>query len=231
MSRRRRKPFTTPRKEPETLGRWLFIAAVLFTLGKLWLLRSQPQFVVGNSPIDDELFVNQAWELLHGRWLGGYSETTLAKGPLYPLWIAALRWLHIPLRLGDQLAYAAACALAVRALLPVLRGSASRLAAYLLLLANPMTWEMAMLGRVLRQNIGTPLTLALLACAMALCLRSGRGLRALLPWALGGGRGAGAVGAAARGGRGGDRAGAVCGGLAGAASGGRGGRGPSRSRG
>ena len=46
-----------------------------------------------------------------------------------------------------------------------------------------------------------------------------------------GGRGAGAVGAAARGGRGGDRAGAVCGGLAGAASGGRGGRGPSRSRG
>ncbi len=46
-----------------------------------------------------------------------------------------------------------------------------------------------------------------------------------------GGRGAGAVGAAARGGRGGDRAGAVCGGLAGAASGRRGGRGPSRSRG
>lgn len=163
----------------------LLIVAAAVTVLKLWLMRAQPVFAIGGAAIDDRLFVELGNSIRHGDWLGQYNFLTLSKGPFYPLWIAASNLCGIPLRLGEQFLYAAGCGLLVLALAPAIRSLWMRFALYLLVLFNPMTWDMTSLARVLRQNIYTPLTLVALSCALAVMARAGERARSLRLWAWG----------------------------------------------
>ncbi len=165
-------------------GRWLAIACVL-TAVKLWLAAGQPVFGIGGAMHDDRLFLELASAMLRGEWLGAYHTLTLAKGPFYSMWIVAVHTLGLPLRFAEQLAYAGACALVAVALAPVVKKAWQRMAVYLLLLCNPMTFEAVVLGRVLRQNIYTPLTVLIFACMIALYTRVGFTGRKPWLWAMG----------------------------------------------
>jgi hypothetical protein len=109
---------------------------------------------------------------------------TLAKGPFYSMWIALLYWIGLPLGLGVQMAYAGACALFTRAIRPAIASGALRLAIYSLLLWNPMSYEAPTMGRIIRQQIYTPLGVAILAGLVALYYRREAGFRRQLPWAV-----------------------------------------------
>jgi hypothetical protein len=160
-----------------------FWAGVLVTALKLWLTRAQPVYAIGPAAHDDRLFLLMAENIVHGDWLGEYSQMTLAKGPFYSIWIAVLYWLAIPLGLGVQLAYAGACALFARACRPAIQSGAVLFVLYAFLLWNPMSFEAPTLGRIIRQQIYTPLELAVLAGLVALYCRRQENLRRHLPWA------------------------------------------------
>lgn len=164
--------------------RWWFWGAVLLTLVKIWLTRGQAVFAIGPAAVDDRLFLRLAESILHGDWLGNYDIYTLVKGPFYSIWVALVAACGVPLRLAEQCAYAGACALLVRALAPLIQAAWARGSLYLLLLCNPMTYEMIVLGRVLRQNIYTPLAITIFAALVALYTHCGLPLRRLLPWAI-----------------------------------------------
>ena len=164
------------------LSAWIWVAGVL-TLFKLWLTNGQTLFAIGFSTHDDQHFLNLAASILRGEWLGPYNNLTLAKGPFYPLWIAFVFALGVPLLLSQQLAYAGACALTVRSLAPVVKNGWGRLGLYALLLWNPMSFEMQGSGRVLRQSIYVSLTLILFAAMIAMYVRRGESWRRLAPWA------------------------------------------------
>ena len=89
---------------------WLGLALAL-TATKLWLSRGQGVFAIGSAGLDDRLFLELAQHLVRGEWLGPYTETTLAKGPFYPLFIAGAFLVGLPLFLTQHLFYAAACGL------------------------------------------------------------------------------------------------------------------------
>ena len=161
---------------------WL-LGALTLTAVKLWLTRGQDVYAIGNAGHDDRLFIELARHLIAGEWLGPYNELTLAKGPFYPLFIAAAHALSVPLFLAQQIFYAMACGLFVRALQPALVAGA-RFAIYTLLLANPMTWDAGTMGRVLRQQVYGPLALILLAGLVALHLRRHESTRRQAPWAV-----------------------------------------------
>lgn len=165
---------------------WVWIAAALAAL-KLSLLRAQPLYAIGDAAHDDALFFRLARQIVEGHWLGPYDQFTLAKGAVYPAFIAGNFYLGLPLRLVEQLLYVGACALAVRALLPVLRTAWTRLAVFLVLLWNPLTFEGQHLTRALRQHLTLPFALIIAASVIALVLRRDRGFRARLTWALLGG--------------------------------------------
>jgi hypothetical protein len=65
--------------------------------------------------------MNIAKALLSGNWLGPYDNTVLAKGPIYPIWIAIVSASGMPLLLAQHLLYVAACVLFVSAVKPLLR--------------------------------------------------------------------------------------------------------------
>jgi hypothetical protein len=160
---------------------WLALALVL-TATKLWLSRGQSVYAIGGAGHDDRLFIELAQHIVRGEWLGPYNELTLAKGPFYPIFIAAAFLIGVPLFLAQHAFYAAACGLFTHALRPAIRSGGARLAIYALLLCNPMTYDVPGMGRVLRQHVYGPLALMVFAGLIALYLRRTDPVRRLLPW-------------------------------------------------
>lgn len=152
-------------------------------LFKLWLVGGQTVFAIGGAGHDDRLFLNLAHHLLRGEWLGSYSQFTLMKGPMYSLWIAGTFLAGVPLFLSQHLLYTAMCALLVVALRPVVPNRWVRFVLFAVVLFNPMTYEMAVLGRVLRQGVYYSFGLGALVGFIGLYARRGAPLRQLLGWA------------------------------------------------
>lgn len=148
---------------PEPVNRRWFWAAIALTALKLWLVSGQTVFAIGPAIHDDKLFVEQAAHVLRGEWLGPYNQFTLAKGPLFPVFLAGVFWIGLPLLLIQQLLYAGAGAVLTRALRPWFSAGWAQFSLYALLLANPMSYDAANLARLMRQNIYTPLALLVIA--------------------------------------------------------------------
>lgn len=149
---------------------WFWAAAVLTAL-KLWLTAGQTVYAIGPAIHDDRLFVDLAGHLIDGHWLGPYNQFTLAKGPMFPLFIAGAFWLGLPLIIAQQLLYAAACATLTHSLRPWLRTRAAWFLFYVVLLWNPMSFDAGNLSRVMRQNLYTPLALFCVAGLVLLFTR------------------------------------------------------------
>ena len=168
----------------KSLARWCLWTGIILTLFKLWLTRGQPVYAIGMAGHDERLFLRLAENIAQGHWLGDYDQMTLAKGPFYSIWVAFVFWIGIPLYFAQQLAYAGASAIFVRALAPSLRSKPAQLGFYLLLLWNPMSYEAPTLGRVLRQNIYTPTTILIFAGLTALYYRRQESFRRQASWAI-----------------------------------------------
>lgn len=152
-------------------NRTWFWAAITLTAFKLWLASGQTVYAIGPAFHDDKLFVGLAARLLNGEWLGPYNQFTLAKGPLYPLFLAGVFWIGLPLLLMQQIIYAGACAMVTRALSPWVRPAVAQFSLYGLLLWNPMSYDAGNLSRLMRQNIYTPLGLLVVAGLVQLFAR------------------------------------------------------------
>lgn len=161
---------------------WLALAATL-TLAKLWLTLGQPIYAIGYAMHDDVLFLKLGRSIARGEWLGAYDQMTLAKGPFYSLFVAAVFWIGLPLTFAQQLFYTAACAACARALRPAFRSLAFAVGVYALLMLNPMSWEAPTNGRILRQHVYTPLGMLVFAAALALYCRRHESFKRQLPWA------------------------------------------------
>lgn len=81
----------------------LALGLVLITLVKLWLVHTEE--IYGSATEHDALwFLNAA---KHWYWGSEYSWTAFVRPPAYPLFIAIVHLLHIPLRIGIELMQAA----------------------------------------------------------------------------------------------------------------------------
>ena len=171
-----------PDGPPSAERRWLPTACMLSLLGlKLWLVSAQPATCYADAVHDDRLFVNLAWHLTHGDWLGPYNNLTLAKGPMYPIWLALVDRCGLPLFLCQHLLYAVGCALVLHALRPLRLSTGSRLLLFGVLQYNPMTWASEYL-RIVREGIYPALTLLVLSAAIGLMLRRSHSTRTLAGW-------------------------------------------------
>jgi hypothetical protein len=166
-------------------GRGLVFVLLVFGLAlvKLWLVSAQPVWAIGPAGADDRLFLRLARSLLQGQWLGPYDQVTLVKRPFYSMWIALSSWLGIPLLLGQNLWYVAACLTLVAGLSPLVPRRSVLLAIYVVLLLNPMTFTLDVL-RVNRTFYHAE-TLLVIACLVGLHTRREASLASLASWGSG----------------------------------------------
>lgn len=160
--------------------------AVIIALGViyLWLVGGESLFAIGYSGHDDRLFINLAHNILKGEWLGPYNNLTLAKGPFFPIWIAVMYVLGIPLLLSEHLIYIFACVLFILAIRPILRKNISGILIFAILLFNPMTYTNVTATRVLREGIYPSLTVMVIACSIALLTLQDRSNKNLSYWSV-----------------------------------------------
>lgn len=154
---------------------------------KLWLASDLHLTVFGFARHDDALFVRLARALMDGHWLGQYNDITLAKGPIYPMFLAAVGWSGAPLHLAQAAFHALACLVFVRALRPLVKSSGWRLVLLAMLVFDPRTTAPEAVERVLRVGIQPALVLFALGTAIGLALRLGQPLRLILRWSIGAG--------------------------------------------
>ena len=64
-----------------------------------------PALLLADWGYDDALFTDLAWHLVQGDWLGPYDDLTIAKGPGYPLFIAGVYQVHLPLKLVEHVVH------------------------------------------------------------------------------------------------------------------------------
>lgn len=152
------------------------------TLLKLWLVSAQTVSAYGSSPHDDQLFLSQAVSIVRGEWLGAFSEATLAKGPVYPLWLALVRVTGVRFLLAQAVVYAVACAVLASAVRPIAPDAWRRALLYLLLLFNPVSWADGPATRTLREGIYSSLSILLLGLAIGAALRLRRAPSSAAIW-------------------------------------------------
>ena len=110
---------------------WAIRAApwVVLVLAKLWLVDGQRLTAYGSLTIDDQWFVERASWISAGEWFGPFDAYTLIKQPGYPLFVAAVHAVRVPLLLAHQLVYVFAVAImmvALRTLDPLAVAAAGR---------------------------------------------------------------------------------------------------------
>jgi hypothetical protein len=162
------------------LSLYLFILSVV----KLFLNSSQKLTAFGNAFHDDRLFVHFATNIVNGTWLGSYSCLTLAKGPMYSMWIAAMSEVGLPLLLAQQLLYICAGLMLILALRRIITNNVALVLVYSLYLFNPMT-SGGCITRVIREGIYPALTILVVACMMGIVLRYRDRMFRLTAWAVG----------------------------------------------
>ncbi len=164
------------------LPAWFFPAFLLVIAFRLWLSAGQTIAANGDSGYDDRLFLTLAQNLLESGWLGRFNHLTLIKGPFYPVWVAAVFLLGVPLLFSYQLLYAVACMVFTLAVRPLVKRPIVLLIIFTVLLFNPMSYSGQVMDRPFREGIYPALTLLVLGSAAGLLARRGQGLRKLLFW-------------------------------------------------
>jgi hypothetical protein len=162
----------------------LFRSIIVLSLIWFWLLNGM-DLVATYHPHDDSLFINLAKNILSGQWLGPYDEKTLIKGPGYPLFLAFVHHLGLPLLFAQQLLYCLFSVLVVVALRPLVDNRWLLLLIFVLVLLNPFIYMYPGTGRVFRFGLSMPLVLATFACMFGLVTRIRGSFKSRFLWATG----------------------------------------------
>ena len=158
-------PSDAPAAAPgRTLTRRAALVGVLalVTVASLVLSARNPTWLLADQGHDDALFAELAGHLVDGQWLGPYQSLTLAKGPTYPMFIAAAYKLRLPLTLAEQGLHLAAAAITALAAWRLTGSRWLAAASYAVIALDPThlgTWG----NRVSREAVYGSLSLILVA--------------------------------------------------------------------
>ncbi len=137
--------------------RWILAGALVALLAG-WIQSVLPLTAIGDASHDDALYIRLADSAASGEWLGPYDESTLSKGPFFPLFAAAVARARLPLFQAERGLYAGACALLVLSVASAVRTNATRFVLFAILVLNPVV-----VTRAVREGIYPALTLLVLA--------------------------------------------------------------------
>lgn len=152
-------------------GLWVLLLGITFL--KIAVSCGLPILAV-YAPHDDLLMAETAFHLLEGDWLGTYTENTLVKGIVHPLFLSAANVLGIPYLLLLTLLNLGACLVFVLALSKLIKNRWILAAAYLALAWNPVFTAVGTYQRVYRCSL-TPAQALLLIAMFFLLYQNRRG--------------------------------------------------------
>lgn len=159
------------------------LAAILLVGFKYVLVSAQHMSPLTQFVIDDGLFIDQAYHIINGLWLGEFNNLTLSKGCIYPVFISLVNTIGLPLLTGQLLLYVLAAHVVVRALAPVLKNRYLQILLFAIVLFNPMLSQ-AFTTQVLRDSFYASVSLLMIAGFVGMYLRRHSKSKDLVYWAV-----------------------------------------------
>jgi hypothetical protein len=155
----------------------------LFSVAYLVLAMNLPVSIYTDAGHDDALFWGNAYQIVKGNWLGAYSQMTLAKGPGFPLFLAANAVLGTPVTLLIALLYLFACGLIANTLRGLGLNRYLVLIIFVVILFHPALFQL----RIIRDNIYPALSLIIISGVIRLAFdrqQQDRRLVSVVPYGL-----------------------------------------------
>ena len=149
----------------------------------IWLCAGLPWHIALTTGYDERLQIKAAYAILSHEWLGDYYRLAMAKGAGFPLLMALLFYLGIPLLISMPLLYAAASFFFIHALRPAVRRRWPLIFAFIVLLFNPMQYHPTVL-KIYRDGWTNCILLFVLAGVIALLCRRHSRIRGQVGWAV-----------------------------------------------
>lgn len=163
---------------------FFIIAFIMLLIIRIWLITGIPKMII-YGPHDDLYFAKAANYILHGHWMGPYTQMTLIKTPFYAFFLVLSFFTGLPLFLDETLFYAGACIILFFAFIPLVNNQWLRLLLFSILLYSPASFVTDMNLRVYREFVYSSLTLYIVAFAIGFFLRLNKKLSYLITWSIG----------------------------------------------
>jgi hypothetical protein len=131
----------------------------VFSVAYLVLAMNLPVSIYTGAVHDSALYWGNAFQIVSGNWLGAYNQMTLAKGPGFPLFLAANAVLGIPVTLLIALLYLFACWLIANTLRALGLNKYLVLIIFVVILFHPALFPTS----IIRDNIYPALSLIIIS--------------------------------------------------------------------
>jgi hypothetical protein len=135
------------------------------TAVSIGLRLNSPALIQPQASFDDSMFTYQGWMIATDRWLGPYMFATLAKGPGYPLFIAGVYQLDLPLKLSEHVLHLLAVGVLALAVARLTRQRGLAIVLYCALALDPSYFG-ASSSTFSRDNYYSSLSLLLVAAVI-----------------------------------------------------------------
>ncbi|MGM0169469.1 hypothetical protein IGI39_003785 [Enterococcus sp. AZ135] len=159
----------------------VFIFAIVF---RCIIAVMMPIKVSMQAGYDDALSINQALNILDGKWLGTYNTGTLSKGLSFTFFLLVNHFSKIPYPLFLCLFNIGAAFAIVRALTPLIKNNYLSGLGFLFLIYSPATLTSDFSLRVYRNSLVFASVLFVLAGILGLYLRRRETIEKRIPWSL-----------------------------------------------
>lgn len=164
---------------------WAFILFML--LVKILLAMGLRTFAYAEDHYDDGMMIHGAVNLINYRWLGDYTQYTLAKGAAFPIYLMLIHHIGMPYLIANTLmcfASSLAFILVIRKIIP------NRLVLcifYVVLMFNPINFTAWTFNRVYRDSIYSYLVVLLFSFIIAIYLNRKGKISKIILYAVGAG--------------------------------------------
>lgn len=161
------------------------LTITLLAMVKLWLVMGVSIMAIGNADHDERLFLNLANSFLQwlavneGNWLGPYNQLTLAKGPMYSLFLATNFAMGLPLLFTQGLLYIISGLILILGLRKIISHPVILIILYTIYIFSP-----EIITRVTREGIYSALTMLVIAGLVNLYVNKAAPLSKLGLWAV-----------------------------------------------
>lgn len=130
-----------------------FIIIILILIAKFSLCSVLPVQIDTSGMHDDGLMLYLGESIIESGWLGTYNSLTLIKGSFFPLFIAFVYSLGIPLLAAYTLLYFFACLSFIYAIKNIVNSKVAIIAIYTVLMFVPVTYNHDTYQRIYRDSI------------------------------------------------------------------------------
>jgi hypothetical protein len=157
---------------------------IILVMLRILLITGIPKILI-YGPHDDLFFAKAAHFIIHGQWMGPYTQMTLIKVPFYSFFLIYSLLTGLPLFLNETIFYTLACIVTFYAFSPLIKNRWLRLLLFIIVLFAPASLIIGNNLRVYRSYVYISITLFVVAFSIGLFLRLDKRIPSLLLWSIG----------------------------------------------